>query len=158
MSHLQFSAVDDLRVVLDPVTGAPTVFLTTSNLANVDTPEITRTTTVQMSQDGAKTWSAVPTEGIPTGWSAVDVVAQTSDGSAIALFEPSGSAGVELYSLRPGGSSWLPLAPAPSSSPAMYLVTTSSGASGAESLWAVSVPPNTVGGAPFTSRVYRLQL
>jgi hypothetical protein len=158
VSHLQFSAVDSLRVVLNPATGTPTVFLTASNLANVNTTDIKSSTTVQMSQDGGQTWSAVPTEGIPAGWSAIDVVAETSDGSAIALFGPAGSSGADLYSLLPGASSWLPVASTPPSTPAMYLVTSAPGAAGADSLWAVSVSLATVGGAPYTSKVYRLKL
>ena len=158
VSHLRFSALDDLRVVLNPTTGTSTVFLTASNLANVNTTEVTRATTVEMSRDGGKTWSAVPAVGVPTGWSAIDVVAQTGDGSAIALFEPSGTTGAELYSLLPDGSSWQPVAPTPSSSSVMYLVTSAPATSSPDSLWAVSVSPATVGGVPFTSKVYRLQL
>jgi hypothetical protein len=158
VSHLRFSAVDDLQVVSSPGAAYPTVYLTTSNLANVQTPEITRTTQVQMSRDGGLAWSAVPTRGIPNGWSAIDVVAQTSDGSAIALFGPAGSIGVELYIWRPDGSGWLPLALTPGSSAALYVVTSSQAAPGAETLWAVSVSSATVGGVAYTSVVYRLQL
>jgi hypothetical protein len=158
VSQLQFSAVDDLHVVSNPGAAYPTVYLTTSNLANVQTPEITRATQVRISRDGGKTWSTVPTKGIPAGWSAIDVVAQTSDGSAITLFGLAGSVGVELYSWQPGGSSWLPVAFTPGTSTALYLVTSSQATPGVDTLWAVSVSGSTVGGVPYTSVVYRLQL
>jgi photosystem II stability/assembly factor-like uncharacterized protein len=164
VSHLQFSGVDDIRVVINTGAAYPTVYLTSSNLANAKTPEITRTTQVQESQDGGKTWSAVPTKGIPTGWSAMDVVAQASDGSAIAIFGPGGNGGVELYSWRPGGTSWQPVALTPGTSGALYLVTSSQATPGAATLWAVtvaesgSVSTTYGGGVPYTSMVYRLQL
>jgi photosystem II stability/assembly factor-like uncharacterized protein len=134
------------------------VYLSTSDLANTQSVDVTRTSQVQMSQDGGTTWSPVPTNGIPAAWSAIDVVAQTSDGSAIALFGPAGGVGVELFSWRPGGSSWLPLAHTPGASTALYLVTSSQATPGADTLWAVSVSGATIGGVPYTSVVYRLQL
>ncbi|MGO8946059.1 MAG: WD40/YVTN/BNR-like repeat-containing protein [Ktedonobacterales bacterium] len=158
VSHLQFSAVDDLRVVPNSSAAYPTVYLTTSNLANVQTPNITRTTQVRMSQDGGKMWTDVPTEGIAAAWSAIDVVAQTSNGSAIALFGPADSVGSDLYLWQPGGSSWQLVAPTPSTSPSLYLVTPSQDTPGAETLWAVTVGSATLGGVPYSTVVYRLQL
>ncbi|MGO8947021.1 MAG: hypothetical protein ACLQUY_05030 [Ktedonobacterales bacterium] len=162
MSHLQFSNLDDFLVVPNSGAAFPTVYLTTdTQTMNFQNPW--PTTSFQMSRDGGKTWSNVPTNGIPAGWSGGDVIAQTSDGSVIALFGPADSGGVNLYAWQPGGSSWQLVAPTPPLtqpvvSPFYYLVTPSP-QGGGDTLWAVAIiPQGSQGTGPFTNTVYSLQL
>jgi hypothetical protein len=167
--HLQFSQLHDLLVVPNRGAEFPTVYLSTSTFTfntpknpNTPNPLPTFTTSFQMSQDGGKTWNQVPTSGIPTEWRP-DVIAQTSNGSVIALFGPANSGGVDvLYSWQPGGSRWQEVAPTPplnQSDSTLYYLVTSSQQGGGDTLWAVSVTQASQGGGMvFINTVYSLQL
>jgi hypothetical protein len=165
MSHLQVSFIDTAMVV--PAGGAayPALYLMTSTMTMptpTAMPPITTMTTLQMSQDGGRTWSAVPTEGIPAGWSRSQVIGQTSAGAILALFAPAEGSAVNLYVWRPGTSRWQLVAPEPPELPFayfVYLVTPGQAGQGVDTLWAVSVSQVQRGGAIwFTNTVYRLQL
>jgi hypothetical protein len=160
VSHPQFDYIDGAQVV--PVGGAayPTLYLTTTSVTLNPTPTamlpITSTRTLQMSQDGGKTWSAVPTAGIPTGWPAGWVTARTSAGAVIALFGPANGPEGSLYLWQPGATRWQLLAPVPPVYPSLFLVTPGQGG---DTVWAVSVAQVPRGGTIwFTNTVYRLQL
>jgi hypothetical protein len=166
MSQLQFNVIDSVMVVPSAGAAYPTVYLTTSVVTtSVATPQnqsmnIDRTTAVQVSQDGGKTWNVVPNNGIPPGWRASGVIAQTSVGSAIALCGPAEGPIENLYTWQPGATRWQLLAPVPPVFPTMYLVTPSpAGQGNGDTLWAISVSQKQQGnGLLFTNVVYRLQL
>jgi BNR/Asp-box repeat len=163
MSHLQFSFVNNLLVVPNSGAAYPTVYLTTASnspiaesTATIQAGGAPFTLGFQISQDGGKTWSAVPTEGIPAGWPAGQVIAQTSSGSAIALFGPANSPVVNLYSWQPRSAGWQLVAPVPPEFPTLYLVTPGQGS---DTMWAVSESQVQHSGTLwFTYTVYRLQL
>jgi BNR/Asp-box repeat len=167
VSHPQFDLIDGAQVV--PARGAafPTVYLTTTTETLNPTPTempMLFTRTLQMSQDGGKTWSPVPTAGIPAGWGAGWVTAQTSAGAVIALFGPANGPGGSLYLWQPGATRWQLLAPLPPVSPSqfpvtLFLVTPGQAGQGSDTVWAVSVSQVQHGGTLwFTNTVYRLQL
>jgi hypothetical protein len=164
VSHPQFDIIDSAQVV--PAGGAafPTIYLTTTSVTLNPNPiptamPLTSTTTLQMSQDGGKTWSAVPTAGIPAGWPAGEVTAQTSAGAVIALFWPPNGPVGSLYLWQPGAPRWQLLAPVPPEFPSVYLVTPGQAGQGGDTMWAVSVSHVQYSGTIwFTNTVYRLQL
>jgi photosystem II stability/assembly factor-like uncharacterized protein len=158
VSQLQFSSVNSLVVVPNGDAAFPTAYLATNTMG---TPTVTANggtvpskITFLMSQDGGKTWTHVPTSGIPAGWSGDGVIAQTNDGEVIAQFGPTGTVGTPLYSWKPGESRWHEIAPAPTSSNILYYLATSSQQGNGNTLWAVAVSSN---GSATTYTVFRLQ-